>query len=45
MKLKNKVMVLWVLNIIYLFSIQNPDFILNKEKFKKNLIMEVRKIK
>ena len=36
MKLKNKVMVLWVLNIIYLFSIQNPDFILNKEKFKKN---------
>ena len=44
MKLKNKVMVLWVLNIIYLFSIQNPDFILNKEKFKKNLIMEVRKI-
>ena len=35
MKLKNKVMVLWVLNIIYLFSIQNPDFILNKEKFKK----------
>ena len=44
MKLKNKVMVLWILNIIYLFSIQNPDFILNKEKFKKNLIMEVRKI-
>ena len=33
MKLKNKVMVLWVLNIIYLFYIKNPDFILYKEKF------------